>query len=106
MRPEVPRRLVAMGFLTNILNPKTAVIYVSLLPQFIDRANGGYLRHSLLLGLLQIAISLTCNSFFVVAAGRAASVMARHPRVLAAQRWMMGGVLGALAVNLALERVR
>lgn len=106
IRREPPARLVAMGFLTNIVNPKTAVVYVSLLPQFIDGANGAYLPQSILLGLLQISISMTCNSFFVVAAGRAASVLERSPRLLVAQRWLMGGVLASLAVELALERTR
>ncbi|MDT7677387.1 MAG: hypothetical protein QOD82_5289 [Pseudonocardiales bacterium] len=39
--PDPARRLFAMGLVTNLLNPKIAVLYVALLPQFIDPARGG-----------------------------------------------------------------
>ena len=43
------RRLISMGFLTNLLNPKAAMLYLSLLPQFIDPARGGVMGQSLVL---------------------------------------------------------
>jgi threonine/homoserine/homoserine lactone efflux protein len=99
-----PKRLFAMGFLTNLLNPKAAVLYLSLLPQFIDPARGHVLAQGLLLGLLQIAISFTVNFSIVMAAGGVAAWFAGRPAWLRVQRWLMAGVLTGLAVRLALEK--
>src|ERR1700755_1463138 len=56
-----PRKLFAMGFVTNLLNPKIAMLYLALLPQFIDPAQASVLTQSLALGFIQIAISVSVN---------------------------------------------
>lgn len=99
-----PGRLFAKGFLTNLLNPKIAVLYLSLLPQFIDPAQGHVLGQSLTLGLTQIAVSLTVNSMIVLAAGSVAAWFATRPTWFKVQRWLMASVLAGLAVKLAVER--
>jgi threonine/homoserine/homoserine lactone efflux protein len=98
------RRLFMMGMLTNLLNPKVALFYVALLPQFVDPSRGGMLAQHLLLGATQIAISMTVNFMFILAAGAVAMFFARNPFWLAVQRYLMGFVLSGLAVRLAFER--
>ena len=101
-----PARLVAMGFLTNVLNPKVAVLYLSLLPQFVEPEQGSVAVQSLVLGAIQIAIALTVNGLFVLGAGALTGVLARRPLVARAQRWVMGGALAAFGVKLLTDRSR
>ncbi|OOY25202.1 lysine transporter LysE [Thioclava sediminum] len=94
-----PRKLFVMGFVTNLLNPKIAVMYLSLLPQFIDPAAGSVLAQSLALGAVQIVISVGVNAAIVLGAGAMARFLAARPLWMRVQRWAMGTVLAALALS-------
>lgn len=100
------RKLFMMGFITNLLNPKIAILYMSLLPQFIDASHGSVLSQSVALGVTQIAISLTVNALIVVMAGSIAGFLLRRPMWLAIQRYLMGTVLAGLAIRIAVESRR
>jgi threonine/homoserine/homoserine lactone efflux protein len=104
--PDSPGKLFAMGSFTSLLNPKVAALYLSLLPQFIERDAGAILHQTLLLGATQIAISVCFNALFVLAAGTIAAFLAGRPTWARLQRWLMGGVLGALALRMAVETGR
>lgn len=101
------RQLFLMGLLTNLLNPKVAVLYLSLLPQFITVGNGtSVLSQSLILGSTQIAVSLTINALIAMAAGSIAMLLTQKPSLATFQRWLMGTVLFGLAVRMVVETRR
>ena len=106
LKVDGPRKLFAMGFLTNLLNPKIAMLYLALLPQFIDPAQGSVLSQSLVLGSIQTVISVSVNGLIALSAGSIAAFLGTRPSWLLLQRYLMGTVLAGLAVKIAFEARR
>lgn len=104
--PDSTRKLFTMGLLTNLLNPKAAILYLTLLPQFIRPEQGQVLIQSLTLGFTQITISMLVNGTIIFAAGAIATFLAQRPTWQKVQRWIMGTVLAGLAVRMAMEGKR
>ncbi|KJY68524.1 LysE family translocator [Vibrio nigripulchritudo] len=69
-------RLIALreGFLSNVLNPKTAVFYLAFLPQFID-PQGSALAQSMLMATIHFVIAMVWQGGLVVMVNKAKQLL-------------------------------
>lgn len=102
LEPVRSRVLLRQAFIAAVVNPKVAVFYLSLFPQFVDPSAGPVLGQSLLLGAIQVGTAALMDIALVTVAGLLAAWFAQRPRWLQLQRWFLGSAFGALAVWLAL----
>jgi len=79
------------------------MLYISLLPQFVDVSRGHVAAQSLILGLIQISIALSLNALIVLGAGTVAAFLAGRPVWQRIQRYLMGTVLAGIAVRIATD---
>ena len=105
LNSDTPFKLFNIGLMTNVLNPKMAIFYLSFFPQFINPDHGPIYSQGLQLGLVQIVISFTVNFLIVVSAARMASWCSEKPIWLRIQKWFMASILTGLAVKMALTKV-
>jgi threonine/homoserine/homoserine lactone efflux protein len=96
-------QLVREGIMVGVLNPKTAVFFAAVLPQFVDPAAGSPTVQMLTLGAVFLGIALAFDSVWALAASQAGAWFARDERRME-HLGMAGGVtLIGLGTLLALE---
>ena len=92
------------GLITNLLNPKAALFYVSVLPGFVDGSGavqGGILAQTLVLTGIYVAIATAIHAGIVTAAGAARRLLEEPARERLARRGL-ALVLVGVAVWFAL----
>lgn len=94
------RESFTQGLLTNVLNPKAALFFLSVLPQFVDRDGGSVTRQIFLLGTLDVLIGVVYWLVLVGAAARLRAILT-HPTWR--RRWerLTGGLFIALGIGVA-----
>jgi threonine/homoserine/homoserine lactone efflux protein len=96
--------IVRQGFLTNVLNPKVALFFLALLPQFVTLQASGQSWGLALLGLLFALGSFVVSVPVAWAAGRAGDWIGRSGRMRRLLDRLLGLLFVGLALRLALQR--
>lgn len=72
---EPPRGLFWRGFVTNVLNPKSVLFFVAVMPRFLDAERGGIFQQLALLGILYVGVATLVHATVVLLAARAGLVI-------------------------------
>jgi threonine/homoserine/homoserine lactone efflux protein len=94
-------RIFGQGIIVNILNPKTALFFLSFLPQFVDASRGAVAAQILFLGTLFAVMGITSDSLWALFAGTVAQHLKRNTRWMRTQRYVSGGMLISLGLATA-----
>jgi threonine/homoserine/homoserine lactone efflux protein len=91
------------GVLTNLLNPKVALFFLALMPQFIDAASETKVLAFIALGCTFVTTGTIWCLTLAVAAGKLRPLLAAHSARLGLVSRAVGGVFVALGVRLAVS---
>lgn len=100
------RRVYLEGFLVNLLNPKTALFVLALLPQFVDPTRGAAGVQILVLGGVLASLGLLSDGTYALASGSIGSWLRRRRSIAGMQRRLSAGVYAVLGIGTALAGQR
>jgi len=90
------------AFLTEILNPKTALFFLAFLPQFVEVERGHVGMQIAFLGLLFTLLGFVTDSCYALAAGTIGNRLKSSPGFLKAERYVTGAIFIGLGLSAAL----
>ncbi|GAB3182236.1 LysE family translocator [Nesterenkonia halophila] len=94
------------GFLVSLANPKDALFFVALLPQFATATSGQGQGQMLLLGAVFAVGALCFDSCYALLSAQLRRLLVERPRIWRSQRWVSGGAYLVMAGLAAASPVR
>jgi threonine/homoserine/homoserine lactone efflux protein len=90
------------GVMTEVLNPKTALFFLSFIPQFVNRGSGHVFLQFVLLGTLSVTLNTSADIVVTLLAGPLGQRIRGSARFRRRQRTLTGAVMIGLGSYLAL----
>ena len=91
------------GVMTEVLNPKTALFFLSFIPQFVNHANGHVFAQFVLLGAISVTLNTTADIIVTLLAGPLGQRIRESARFRRRQRTVTGVIMIGLGTYLAVD---
>lgn len=95
--------ILRQAFLSDVLNPKVAMFFLALIPQFVDPTGAHPTLQILLLGVTVNVIALPIDLLIVHGSARVTAAPRRNTRITGRLQKAMGALFVALGLRLAVE---
>lgn len=92
------------GIATEVLNPKTALFFLSFIPQFVDRTSGHVFWQFLMLGTISVMLNTSADLLVTMFAGPLGNKIRSSARLRRTQRTATGAIMIGLGTYLAASR--
>lgn len=96
------KRIFFQGMLTNVLNPKAALFFLAILPQFVNEPRGNATEQMLILGGIFTLIGMCIDLIVAILASSVGSWLRHRTGFQRIQKWAAGGVYFSLGLSTAL----
>ncbi len=90
------------GIMTEVLNPKTALFFLSFIPQFVNHASGHVFAQFVLLGAISVTLNTSADIIVTLFAGPLGQRIRDSARFRRRQRTLTGAIMIGLGTYLAL----
>ncbi len=101
LKTQTVGKTLREAFIVGVTNPKTAVFFLAVLPQFVNYAAGNLWFQMLVLGLIFEVLGIIGDMTYALAAGYARDWLAKNPRRLTVIITTGGAIIIALGLFLA-----
>jgi threonine/homoserine/homoserine lactone efflux protein len=101
--PITATKAFRQGLITEVLNPKTALFFLSFLPQFVHPEDGSIVIQLSFLGVTYVLFGLLATFIAAISAGRLGRFLRRNPAILKWQGTAVGSIYCGLGVGIVLQ---
>jgi threonine/homoserine/homoserine lactone efflux protein len=98
-------RIFMQSILVELTNPKTALFFIALLPQFVNQDSESVILQFMILGSMYALIAFICDLCVAMLAGKLGLWLSRHPSFEVWQNRLSGGLLFSLGGYIAIDEL-